>query len=101
MARNLIWAQIKSIAHTLQIQLIASCLILSFVAPLGAESRVITTTPTEPDFSQVRKLINEQIASKAVPSVSIAVVRRGEIIWEESLGFADLEKSIPATPQTL
>jgi CubicO group peptidase (beta-lactamase class C family) len=38
---------------------------------------------------------------KHVPSVSVAVAKNGKIIWEEAFGWADREKMIRATPDTL
>jgi len=35
-----------------------------------------------------------------LPSVSVAVSRGGEILWEESFGWADVEGRKPATPHT-
>jgi CubicO group peptidase (beta-lactamase class C family) len=43
----------------------------------------------------------EQLVSKGeVPSLSVAVARDGEIIWEKGFGLADREKNIPATEHT-
>jgi hypothetical protein len=33
--------------------------------------------------------------------LSLAVVKDGEIVWEEAFGLADLERKIPASPSTL
>lgn len=41
------------------------------------------------------------MVDNSIPSISVAVVRRGEIIWEEGFGLADRENRIPATPQTM
>ena len=49
----------------------------------------------------VREKIVRQVEEKRVPSVSLAVIKDGEIIWEEAFGLADLENKIKATPETL
>lgn len=54
-----------------------------------------------PDFSEVRKLIQTEMAARKIPSISVAVAQHGEIIWEEAFGFADKEKQIPATKETM
>jgi CubicO group peptidase (beta-lactamase class C family) len=36
-----------------------------------------------------------------IPGMAVAVGIKGEIVWAEGFGFADLEKELPATPQTL
>jgi CubicO group peptidase (beta-lactamase class C family) len=51
-------------------------------------------------FSQAREKIVSLIEEKKVPSLSLAVVRNGEIIWEEAFGLANLEKKIEATLET-
>ena len=35
-----------------------------------------------------------------IPGLSAAVVRDGRIVWEQGLGFQDVEARIPATPDT-
>jgi CubicO group peptidase (beta-lactamase class C family) len=57
---------------------------------------------TRPDpFLEVKEKIVRLIEEKKLPSLSLAVVRNGEIIWEEAFGLANLEKKIKATPETL
>ena len=36
-----------------------------------------------------------------MPSISVAVVKRGEIVWEEGFGWADRERRIPASEHTM
>jgi CubicO group peptidase (beta-lactamase class C family) len=56
----------------------------------------------QPDvFPEVREKIVRLIDDKKVPSLSLAVVKNGEIIWEEAFGLANLEKKTRATPETL
>ena len=37
---------------------------------------------------------------QAIPGMSVAVAVEGEIVWTEAMGFADLEQSVRATPET-
>ena len=55
---------------------------------------------TKPDFSPVRMLIKKWMDAESVPSIAIAVTRRGQIVWEEGFGWADRENRIPATENT-
>jgi CubicO group peptidase (beta-lactamase class C family) len=55
----------------------------------------------EDRFSDIRGKILDFMEDKNVPSVSVAVAQRGKIIWEESFGWANREKKIKATPQTM
>jgi len=52
-------------------------------------------------FSKTQKKIEDHIEETKSPSISVAVARDGKIIWEESFGWADVEKKIEATPNTM
>lgn len=52
-------------------------------------------------FLEVKDKIIRLIEGKKIPSLSLSVVRNGEIVWEEAFGLANLEKKIKATPETL
>ena len=54
---------------------------------------------SKPDFSKVRKSIEERVSR--IPSISVAVARNGEILWEEGFGWADRTNRIPATEHTM
>lgn len=56
-------------------------------------------TPSPVDA--VRARINAIVAEKKVPSMAVAVVHHGKIVWEEGFGWADIENRIPATPRTV
>jgi CubicO group peptidase (beta-lactamase class C family) len=56
----------------------------------------------QPDpFLEVREKIVRLVDDKKIPSLSLAVVKAGQIIWEEAFGLANLEKKIKATPETI
>lgn len=57
--------------------------------------------PPQSPVDAVRARINALVAEKKVPSMAVAVVHRGKIVWEEGFGWADVEKRIPATPETV
>jgi hypothetical protein len=42
-----------------------------------------------------------RVLSRGVPGLSIGVVVGDRLVWARGYGYADLEKKIPATPQTL
>jgi CubicO group peptidase (beta-lactamase class C family) len=52
-------------------------------------------------WASVRDTIREVMTRSNLPSVSVAVARGGKILWEESFGWANREKMIPATPHTM
>ncbi|HEU0175925.1 MAG TPA: serine hydrolase [Blastocatellia bacterium] len=45
--------------------------------------------------------IEREFASSGAPSLTMAVAQDGRFLWERSWGWADKEKRIPATPQTM
>lgn len=52
------------------------------------------------DTAALRTMIEARLAADSIPSVSIAVVADGKIIWEAGFGWADRENKIPATLHT-
>jgi CubicO group peptidase (beta-lactamase class C family) len=68
----------------------------------GSARRVASSQPSSHyDFAPVRAYINKTIGEKQLPSVSVAVAQHGRIIWEEAFGWADREKMVAATPDTV
>lgn len=57
--------------------------------------------PRTTDFSAAQALIEQKIANDRVPSISVAVARNNEIVWEKGFGFANREKHIPATEHSM
>src|SRR5688500_2425398 len=76
-------------------------LFLATVASSLALAEAGPNRASKPDFSKVRKLVQERTASGAIPSISVAVARKGEVLWEEAFGWADRENRIPPTEHTM
>jgi CubicO group peptidase (beta-lactamase class C family) len=74
-------------------------LFLASVASLPAFAESAPGSVSKPDFSKVRKSIQEQVGR--IPSISVAVARKGEVLWEEGFGWADRENRVPATEHTM
>jgi CubicO group peptidase (beta-lactamase class C family) len=82
--------------------LIAACLSLWFALPLfGQHNHPSSLVASQYDYAPVRGYVQRTLVEKQLPSVSIAVAKNGKIIWEESFGWADREKMILATPETM
>src|SRR5438477_10796643 len=56
---------------------------------------------TTDQWTSVRDTIRSVMMKANVPSVSVAVARHGKILWEEAFGWADRERMIRATPNTM
>lgn len=68
----------------------------------GAGSGQATTPASSPDrFAKVRAMLLDAVEQSGVPSISIAAAENGEVVWEESVGYADKEKKVSATPDSL
>ena len=46
-------------------------------------------------------MIPRELVEWALPSLAVGVAREGTIVWEEGFGWADRERRVEATPQTL
>ncbi len=58
-------------------------------------------SPTGPDlFHSVREHIVSLVDEEDVPSMAEAVVRSGEIVWEEGFGLANRKDGIAASEHT-
>ena len=67
-------------------------LYLAYAPPLRAQGPI-------PD--SVRALVRRVMSEHAVPSVSVAAAKDGQIVWEESFGLANRERHVGATPTTM
>jgi CubicO group peptidase (beta-lactamase class C family) len=52
-------------------------------------------------FAKVSELIMSGLEQRNIPSVSIAVSRKGRLVWGQSFGWADREKRIKASTDTV
>lgn len=53
------------------------------------------------DFDRVRGMIRATLVDRRLPSLAVAVAREGQIVWEESFGWANREAREAVTPHTL
>jgi CubicO group peptidase (beta-lactamase class C family) len=65
-------------------------------AAVAAESGASYGTAIE----QSEQAIESMMDGSGLPGLSIAVMIDGELVWEEAFGFTDLERSVPASPET-
>jgi serine beta-lactamase-like protein LACTB, mitochondrial len=78
------------------------CLSLSGLIVL-AGSTAFAQSGKLPDETRTRleAVVSKFMSANGVPGISIAVVKDGEFVWSKGFGMADLENSVPATPNTL
>ena len=52
-------------------------------------------------LERYEKQVEELRTLLKVPGMSAAIIKDQKVLWAKGFGFADLEKRIPATPDTL
>jgi CubicO group peptidase (beta-lactamase class C family) len=67
---------------------------------VGLATLAFATPSRAEPFEAVRDRIRQYIDKESIPSISIAVVKGDEILWEEGFGWADVENRVRATPHT-
>jgi CubicO group peptidase (beta-lactamase class C family) len=88
----------------LLLQFLPLLLLLSGQPHTQAQSRQIVHSASRKDLRRLRRLELqfEQLRSLLrIPGMSAAIVKDQRLIWTKGFGFADLEKRIPATPDTV
>ena len=75
---------------------------LLLATTVAAHGQIPTSaTVPNPDFDGVRARILEALSAGEIPSMSVAVAKDGQVIWEEAFGWANREERVPATPHTM
>jgi CubicO group peptidase (beta-lactamase class C family) len=54
----------------------------------------------EPPVAELSRLVRAAQAEERIPSISAAAIGNGELVWQEALGFADVDGEVEATPDT-
>ena len=54
----------------------------------------------EPPVAELSRLVREAQAEQRIPSISAAAIGNGELVWQEALGLADVDREADATPDT-
>jgi CubicO group peptidase (beta-lactamase class C family) len=57
--------------------------------------------PAPETLQGAREYIRHQVHVGSAPSVAVAVVHGGKLVWAEGFGFADLERNRPATSDSV
>ena len=56
--------------------------------------------PWAANVDEARKIARDGLVEQNLPGLSVAVGAGGELVWAEAFGWADIEKKVPATPDT-
>ncbi|HAQ22559.1 MAG TPA: hypothetical protein DCR10_03335 [Acidimicrobiaceae bacterium] len=61
---------------------------------------VSSTAWAQPAADEADRLLASVVESDRLPSLSVAVLRDGSLVYASALGLADVENDVPATPGT-
>jgi len=87
--------------HRMQKQL--ACLLIVFLfSSCGIQAQSLAD---DPRVASALKVVETWIASQLdyndIPGMSVAVVYDQELVWSRGMGFADVDKKVPASPDTI
>lgn len=72
---------------------------------LAAIALCVAATPArttnDAAVAKAREIARATVDQHKLPGLAVAVARDGKIVWAEGFGYADVEKRVPATPETL
>jgi CubicO group peptidase (beta-lactamase class C family) len=74
---------------------------LPFLAALLATSVALTAQTGEFVTDRFGRYLDALRRQAGIPGVSATILRNGNVIWEAGLGQANVERSVPAAPDTL
>lgn len=90
-----------NIRHPIRKALFALILLVTGWATAASQGSLTTSSPTASLLiDSLRMAIRDSMRVQGVPGVSITVLREGQIVWSEGLGWADLEQRVAVTPLT-
>ena len=79
-------------------------ILLLLVIGQGFEIFAQNVVPEKKEYkklSEIRSDLKKRVDTGKIPSVSIGIFKKNQIIWRESFGFADKEKKIKANSDTI
>jgi len=90
-----IWKQRSSVAAILLV-------VGASFAPMACAAQASASPAADPQhrFAAARATIEKTLQDAKVPSIAVAVVQDGRIVWEEGFGWADRERQLRATAHT-
>ncbi len=77
--------------------LMVLCLLLLLVLAPAAQA----ASPYAKTIRDGRAAARALLAETGAPSLSLALVSNGRVVWRQTFGYADVEKQTPPTPRTM
>jgi CubicO group peptidase (beta-lactamase class C family) len=80
-----------------RIPLTAAGALLLSAGPAAADAQTLPASAS----AQIDGLVHEALAAGRTPGASVAIERRGRVIYEKGFGYADIENKVPVTPESV
>ena len=77
------------------------CLALAVLAASGCAHAPAEQPAQQPRYAALDAMLDAEMRELAMPGVSAAMIERGRIVWTGARGWADAEKRVPVTPDTV
>src|SRR5215469_9134171 len=95
------------LARITAVLLLAAVAVFSFhtallnpAAPAGSQT-VGPSANYAPVAQALTKFVQHEMEDKKLPAVSIALIDDQQVVWAQGFGYADPDKKIPASPETV
>ena len=77
------------------------CFALLALAASGCAHAPAEQPAQQPRYAALDAMLDAEMRALAMPGVSAAMMERGRIVWTGARGWADAEKRVPVTPDTV
>jgi CubicO group peptidase (beta-lactamase class C family) len=75
--------------------------LLALVLVVFASGALAQEPPTDPRVAAFRQALDADRQRLSIPGLSAVILEDGEVLWADGLGYADVERQVPATADTL
>lgn len=79
----------------------ALVIIVQIFCTIKSEAQIFEDKYLHSSFNNLEKGIESLRFCLNIPGISAAIVNADTVLWVKSFGFSDVEKSVPATPETI
>src|SRR5882724_3845872 len=91
----------RAVSFLIAATLVASPLSAACPKPQVVDGVPVTTCKAaDSRFETIRAELMKAVRQKEIPSAAVAVIAGDTTVWEESIGWADREKNVPASAET-
>jgi CubicO group peptidase (beta-lactamase class C family) len=68
---------------------------------LSSPNAAVPGAPTTYDFSKVHELLGDAVSSNKVAGISLLLIHRGKVVFQEAFGQLDIESRVPFTTDSI